>query len=293
MRYIFVLFLIICLLPLVGCGVDPKLERQVQIEAYEFEKLLKTLATDLYTLKYPETIPLEPCVPRGVRLIYSKNLGKDVVITDKFTRCHWEGNRWMVVYVFLFSSGDPNRVVAMGVEVGYSDSRAPVTILTPVEHTIMTRDQLLSDLGGTQCYNMPKTITHDIGVISAQPPSYGYRSLNEIAGQMFSANPYVEKSYIEQYKTPQLSELVKQLENQTSIVHKDINASVLFINELERNFLKYPWCYNTQNEVSQYKTSMENVRKHLLQVEDDLQKIKNWDFSNLEKYRQKKAKLTK
>ena len=108
---------------------------------------------------------------------------------------------------------------------------------------------------------------------------------------MFDANPYIEKSPLEEHKTENLSDLIKDLRNQLRIVNEDMDSWLLFVSRLETQYFEpNEWCWDTQDEIAAYRRSMRDIRMQLPVIEADLDSIENWDFGNLEKLREQKSR---
>ena len=134
-------------------------------------------------------------------------------------------------------------------------------------------------------YYIPENVTH--GFYSIDYPllfrdgGNNYNLVN-IVSEMFDANPYEEKTPLKEYQTPQLGELIEQLEARVTVINEDIENAIGFVDKLEETFFTpNADMWDTQDELVMYKESMEDIRTDLSKVEMYLLEIYDWDFSSI------------
>ena len=138
-------------------------------------------------------------------------------------------------------------------------------------------------------YYIPENVTHGLYELDG-PKSYrdggNNYGLRGIIAQMSDANPYTEKVTIEGSLNTAFLELHEALSVQIEIAKDDINNILSFVDTLENSYFKPNiWCWNTQDEIAEFRGSMETTLTRLSQIATSSEEISNWDFSNLEKYR--------
>jgi hypothetical protein len=66
------------------------------------------------------------------------------------------------------------------------------------------------------------------------------------------------------------------------LISEDTGNALDFVDSLEKKYFQpNADMWSSQDELAQYRKSMEKIRTDLSQIETYLQKIDNWDFSSI------------
>ena len=298
--------LIVLLLSILSCGQtggpsSKELEQQIEVEASQFEELLTELSQHVSAMTYPKDIPLEPIisdnwifkccdpgtadkpskyalgipVPKGIKTGFTVIKSSDVDMRIYYKRL-----------TYLQPNTDFYIVSSMPSKDRYSHLHWKVTPPNfsdyPVRETV---DCLQSHMIVFSPYYIPENVTH--GFYSLKGPKLfndggnNYNLVN-LVGDMFDADPYKERTPAEEYQAPQLGDIMKQIRAQIDVMNVDIDNALDFVDTLEEHFfMPNAEIWGTQDELTQYRQSMEDIRDNLSQLETYLQEIENWDFSSI------------
>ena len=136
-----------------------------------------------------------------------------------------------------------------------------------------------------QPYMVPPEATHGVYLETRNKLGSNKSNLQKIVEQVKEANPYLAETSLEQYKTT-LLQLLEQISPEIEKIDADTYVAISFITYLDsKYFVPNSWCYDRQTELDDYISSIESIRTQLSQIDEDVQKIKGWDFSSLENYR--------
>ncbi len=302
MRTLYFLILTVFPITLLSCSptIAPEsaeLDQRVQIEARKFEELLTDLSKNVSMMTFPKDISLKPVIPDNwlfeicqspspdrpskyaVGVPVPKGVKTGLTITgqtkgwdyySRTTQLNPHTNHYVV-------SSLPSKDRYKNLEGLPKDFRE-----YPERQSI---DCLSSYIVVLSPYYIPENVTHGLYFIDGPKPfkdgGTNY-DLMKIVGKMFDANPYKEKTSLEQYKTSDLGKLMEQLVVQIAVMSEDINNAISFVNSLEHTYFQpNAISWNTQDELVNYKKSMAGIRSELSQIELYLQNINNWDFSSI------------
>lgn len=330
MKKISFIILLLSLVTIVACSampiVDPQLEKQVQIEANEFRALLGKLVTHVSSIKDPGDVDIRSVFPNSwlfeqtaqlyaLGIPISKAVRRGLVPvreTDEWTYylipsrtedwLFWSDNTFWgvpVPSIIYFDRGgklSPDTDVYIvptwigqpykwgNIQGGAQDKRD-----YPKE---LNLDYFKYNKIVKQPYMIPPEATYGVYQEPRDKPSGGSTSnLSGIIQQMWEANPYLDKSDAERLKTPTIPQLMAQLPAEIVKINWDVTINLDAVNNLDNKYFKVnPSIYTNQNELADYKNSLMKIKTELSQIEEYLQPIKKWDFSNLEKYRVLKAR---
>jgi hypothetical protein len=306
MRKLYIPVVLILLLTVLSCGQTGKqdskdLEQQIEVEAYQFEELLTELSQHVSAMAYPQDIPLEPLVPdswifkccdpgtTGTPAKYALCIPVPKGIKTGFTVVKSSDVDYRTYYqrqTFLDPKTDFYVVSSMPSKDRYKDlifnNPIPDFREYPKRETI---DCLKSRMIVISPYYIPENVTHGYYSLRGPEPfndgGSNYNLVN-LAGDMFDANPYKERTAVQEHQDPQLGDVLKQLRAQIDVINVDIDNALNFVDRLEELFFKpNAEIWDTQDELAQYRESMEDIRANLSQIEAYLQEIESWDFSSI------------
>ena len=256
MKGIHLVILTICLISFFSCGpkVDPELETQVQIEAYEFEQLLKTLMTHVSTW--------EPTMPSNMPTTDQSWVGSG----------KWRVNHFMTLDGLFFQ----------------------VVLSVPITEEAHRKEYFESQSSGYVVSRYGWQFSRYIPLAVVVSQYEGHCNFTKLAGQLFDANPYAIETELQKHAAPDLKKLVVRLQAGILIEYAFIDKEVEVVNELEKEArlqpnVSYPYD-PTIDPLLDFRRRVLHERAHWAQIESDLQKISEWDFSNLQKLREQKSR---
>jgi hypothetical protein len=281
----------------------PIAEQQIQLEAYKFNELLEEFMVFITDIKNPCDIDLKKVLPDNWLFeIYSVNSsslkqyalampipadlrkGWDVVSTTR------EGISFKRVSRL---NPDTNLYIAPT----WNSQPRDWTYWTLNNMDVMNyprpvkSDYFVMQKICLQPYMIPDEATHGIYTGDWINKNCNITSLVTIVRDVREANPYQERSFIEQYKTPSISTILAPLPDEIKKVTDDVNSYLVLVNSLDKTFFTpNTSIYNKRSELEKYKIDMTKITEQLNQIDNYVKKIKAWDFSNLEKYRSLKNK---
>jgi hypothetical protein len=308
-KRLFFFTLIVFLIPFLCCTptIDTaeieleQLEQQVQTESRQIEALLTKLATVESEILYPNDIYISPIIPEDWLFAIEESevtgvvqecvlcipvpkgikTGLTVVKSDEgwiyYDRTSYLNPNTNLYVVSSWPKKD-RYIFAKGGAKDFRDYPERVDI-----------DYLPSYKVVISPYYIPENVTHGLYQIDG-PRSYrdggNNYDLKRIIAQISDANPYAEKTAIEVQLNTTLLELHEELLMQLETAKDDIYNTLSFVDTLENKYFQpNAWCWNSQDEIAEFRDSMDTTLAGLSQIETSSQEICNWDFSNLEKYR--------
>lgn len=314
MKKLFSLLLFFSLLALLACAPAPKadlnLEKQIQKEEYEFETALGKLATYLSSIKHPNDPGISFIFPStwlveayesggsnlqwyGIGMPIAKDVGRGLTSVKGADQPGW-------YYVNRAGALNPNTDLYIaptwtgqpfnwGSLEGGTLSKDPNARKYPWAERL---DCFKSEKVIKQPYMVPAEATYGVYLESHKKLSTtSVNNLVNIVQQIQGANPYKEKSYSEQLRTPSMTQLLEQLPPEAAKIGDDADTLIGFATALDtRYFSKNSSIYDKQNQLTYYKEGLRKTKLQLSGIGEYTQPIKQWDFSNLEKYRALKKK---
>ena len=109
--------------------------------------------------------------------------------------------------------------------------------------------------------------------------------LHEIISNMIKVNPYHELTLIEEHTLPDFHVLEDSLQTEIDIIYEDIHDILDFVYILENKyFVTNEWCWDNKKELTEYRAKMDDVLADLSTLGTYLNRVKSWDYSNLNRY---------
>lgn len=312
MKKLFSLFLFLSLLTLVACAPAPKadlnLEKQIQKEEYEFETALGKLITYLSSIKHPNDVGINSIFPStwlveayesggsnlqwyGIAMPVPKDVGRGLASTKMETNRYYVNRGGALnpntnLYIAPAWTGQPFNWDIL--EGGFL-ATDPLARKYPWAERL---DCFKSEKVIKQPYMVPAEATYGVYLESHKKLSTtSVSNLVNIVQQIQGANPYKEKTYSEQLRTPSMAQLLEQLPPEAAKIGDDADTLIGFATTLDtRYFSKNSSIYDKQNALTSYTEALRKTKLQLSGIGEYIQPIKQWDFSSLEKYRALKKK---
>ena len=290
-----------------ACGAKQdttNLENQTQKESYDFEQLINEFTAYVQNIKHPAKLNLKSVFPgeswyfelsapddSGFQKYYlaipiSAEIGRGMTTSkveiDKYyiTRAGKldpETN----VYIVPSWNGQPFN---WGTTQGLSQEAREYPIRLELD---CFKNQKIC----AQPLMVPPEASH--GVYAGTVKQMGTESTAKLVSsvqQLYKSNPYIERSYKEQLKIVSMENIIESLSSEVKLIAADVKTMTDFTKLLESKYIEPNISsYDCQEELSAYKASLEMTHTQLTEIDGYIQKIKDWDFSNLDKYRVLKA----
>ena len=314
MKKIVTIVLSICLAVGVACGTpqpqaDPKLEKQVQKEEYEFETALGKLATYISSIKHPRDLQISSIFPNtwlidayegggsnmqwyGIGIPIPKDVGRgfgysqrqEGLPTKDWFRMERIGILTPNTDMYIVSGWNGQLYNWRDIQVSNPDMKSyPQSVKL---------DCFKSEQVVRQPFMVPPEATYGVYLESHKKLSTASMSnLQNTVQQIQGANPYKERTYKEQLGTPSITQLLEQIPAEATKISSDADILIAFVATLNNKyFSQNASIYDKQNQLTSYLDTIKNVKAHLSGIGEYMQPIKQWDFSNLAKYRTLKNK---
>lgn len=276
------------------------LVRQVQKDAYEFEKLLQEINAIELTMVYPADISLGDIIPSKWMLETNKPAAEKLEGTlaipiAKDTAIGLRPIRQTQTMVWFEPAGKFTPVtdiyiVGVGIlaylgppqEFLYFESGPPQYRDYPKRiYLDFLKDYLLVD----SPYFIPPNTTHGVYQLSwnefrKRRSDYG---ISQLQADLADANPYILRNRTEARKVPKFPAVVARFQSALTSIENDLIVALAFSQELETKYFKpNSESWTTQGALTNYRKQIETMRGKLLQIRSSLQKLETWDFYNLE-----------
>lgn len=278
------------------------LQQKVQIEEAEYSKLLESFSGFVSNIKDPCSIDIRAIFPDNWQFEFytSKTSGSQmwalaIPIPPNIKRGFQQGKTEQGITSMTFGEKmTPNTNIYIAPTwnglpydwrgwIGISQDIAKYPV--PVTHEYFETQKMLM-----QPYFIPDEATHGVYTANWTGKDCTKNRLANIVSDIFQANPYKDRSFSEQYNTPSTTSLLDSLSAEISRMQNDRAAYIKFVDDLNTTFFKpNASTYNKGSALDLYKNELNNISDQLSKINTDyISKIKAWDFSNLNKYRELK-----